>query len=464
MKTVELVKDLSEYPSETEWLEFKENYSGLNEIGEYISAISNAAAVCGRKEGYLIWGVRNGDHKIIGTDFQYNKDINNNEPFQNFLARQLSPSISFKFEEGEIEDRRFVILHIPSATKVPTAWQEKRYGRIGSSKVNLAKYPEREAELWDALKHGVPNIVNTPAPDQTLTFRKLLLYYAAKGLELREDSFENNLHLRTDEGKYNILAMLVADNGNIPVRFAIFDGLTKADRMYSVKEFGNDCLFYVIDRVMDYGSVLNIPQADERNRKGSRIDVPLFDQSAFNEAVINAFIHNDWLHMNAPMFTAYQDRIEILSHGGLPAEQTMEGFFRGDSRPRCPELARMFIQLHISEATGRGVPRIVKAYGKSAYEFGDGFIVTTLTYNRINTVVEDEVVEEPEDAYMVLSDGQKKILLELQKNPSLTIDELMRICNLSHSGVAKNLNTLKSKGILERRGNRRSGYWKINKW
>jgi len=40
--------------------------------------------------------------------------------------------------------------------------------------------------------------------------------------------------------------------------------------------------------------------------------------------VINAFVHNRWLDGNAPMFTAFQDRIEILSRGNLPPKQTLE--------------------------------------------------------------------------------------------------------------------------------------------
>jgi predicted HTH transcriptional regulator len=50
--------------------------------------------------------------------------------------------------------------------------------------------------------------------------------------------------------------------------------------------------------------------------------------SAFEKAAINAFVYNRWLDGNAPMFTAYQDRIEILSRGNLPPKQTMKVFLR----------------------------------------------------------------------------------------------------------------------------------------
>lgn len=478
MTTGELIRDLCEYPSETEWLEFKENLADENEIGEYISALSNAAAVSGRRESYLVWGVSNEEHKIVGTCFDYNRDAKTHEPFQNFLARQLVPSVAFHFDEDMVDGKRVVLLRVPAAVKVPTAWQGKRFGRIGSSKVNLAKYPERESDLWNSLRYGVATIVNTASPYQNLTFQKLFLYYAAKGIELRSDTFETNLHLKTEDGKYNILARLVADNSDIPVRFSIFAGKTKADKMYSVKEFGNTCLFYAIDRIRDFGTILNVPQADEVSREVTRRDVPLFNQSAYDEAVFNAFIHNDWMSMDAPMFTAYEDRIEILSHGNIPSDQTMDGFFRGDSRPRCPELAKMFIQLHISESSGRGVPRIVKAYGKSAFEFGDGFIVTTIPFQRIHSVEWVPKPQSPEvsglndisrrnsenqiqEPAIRLTENQRKVFMELHDNPNMTVEELAANCGLSHSGTAKILSVLKQRNLIERAGNRRNGYWKI---
>lgn len=88
-----------------------------------------------------------------------------------------------------------------------------------------------------------------------------------------------------------------------------------------------------LDKVLDYGDTINVPQADERNRKVERKEVMLFSDGAFREAVINAFAHNDWVHENFPMFSAFQDRIEITSMGTLPPTQTKEGFYRGISKP-----------------------------------------------------------------------------------------------------------------------------------
>ena len=84
------------------------------------------------------------------------------------------------------------------------------------------------------------------------------------------------------------------------------------------------------------------------------------------------------------MFTAYEDRIEIVSLGTLPPGQTKEGFFAGVSIPVNRKLSEIFLQLHISEKSGRGVPGIVHEYGEEAFEFKDNAIVVTIPLNRLD--------------------------------------------------------------------------------
>ncbi len=66
MKLTELLA----LPHETEWAEFKHNNDEPQMIGEYLSAISNAAALLGQPFGYIVWGVENGTHNVVGTTFK----------------------------------------------------------------------------------------------------------------------------------------------------------------------------------------------------------------------------------------------------------------------------------------------------------------------------------------------------------------------------------------------------------
>ena len=385
-KLISVVKDLISHKHEEEWFEFKENWYEPHELGVYISALSNVAALQGREYGYFVWGVENNTHKVVGTTFDVHQDVKN-EPLKHYLARQVTPDIGFQFDEVQYQGKRLVVMTIPAAVKMPTIFDGARYIRIGSSKENLMKYPEYESQLFQILRNGIPTVSNTESEYQDLTFNKLFLYFETKGVTLNRRTFKKNLGLLTTDGKYNLLAQLLSDDCHLPIRFAVFAGTDKASAMYSVKEFGYTCILYSLDQVLDYGKLLNIPQADERNRQTTRKEVPLFSASAFEEAVINAFVHNRWLDGNAPMFTAFQDRIEILSRGNLPPKQTMEGFFAGESVPVNQALSDVFIKLHITEHTGRGVPRITEAYGNDVIRFNENSIVVTIPFERLGQEV-----------------------------------------------------------------------------
>lgn len=56
-RLVDLIRELCMLPRETEWIEFKQNYAEPREIGEYISTLANAAALCGKPSAYLVWGI-----------------------------------------------------------------------------------------------------------------------------------------------------------------------------------------------------------------------------------------------------------------------------------------------------------------------------------------------------------------------------------------------------------------------
>ena len=52
----QIINELCLYDTEHEWFEFKENWFNASELGEYISALANSAALIGRKYAYFVWG------------------------------------------------------------------------------------------------------------------------------------------------------------------------------------------------------------------------------------------------------------------------------------------------------------------------------------------------------------------------------------------------------------------------
>jgi len=455
-----IIKDLIAHYSEEEWFEFKENWYEPNALGEYISSMSNVAAMLGEKTAYLVWGVTNDTHEVVGTTFNYHQDVKN-EPLEHYLSRKVSPDIGFEFVTLTMYRKRIVVLIIPAATKVPTSFDNTRYLRVGSSKVNLNKYPERESKLFDILRNGMPSLVTEKSDWQDLSFKKLFLYYEDRGITLNKKNFEHNLKLRTKDGEYNMLAQLLSDDSHIPIRVSIFRGIDKASPLYSVREFGNNCLLISLDKVIEYADVLNVLQADETNRRIARDEVALFDEDVFREAIINAFVHNKWVDGNAPMITIYSDRMEILSRGTLAPKQTMKGFYLGESVPVNQELSDVFLQLHISERSGRGVPKITKKYGKEAYEFRENSIVVKIPFFRISLNVGDKVRDNVGDKEKKLNPTRTRILEEMRNNPNVTHEQLEKLVGVGRTAIQNNISYLRNNGFIERIGSNKNGWWKV---
>lgn len=315
--------------------------------------------------------------------------------------------------------------------------------------------------LVKILGNCVETIETMPAKYQDLTFSKLFGYYGSKGIVLNEKTFVKNLGLKNEKGEFNMMAQLLSDDSHIPLRVSIFEGKTKGTNLFSVREFGNNCLLYTLDELLRYGDVLNLIRADERGRVVERKDVPLFENKAFREAVINAVLHNHWVSGNEPMISVFSDRIEILSRGTIPPAQTMEGFYLGESVPVNEKLSEIFLQLHISEKSGRGVPKITETYGKEAFTFRENSIVVTIPFTRIhereigNNVGYEVGIKKP------LNARRKKIVNEMRDNPNVTTAELHTILGISETAVENNINFLKDNGYIERIGAKKNGYWKV---
>lgn len=460
---IEFFKELISYKYEKEWLEFKTNWKNRDDIGEYISALSNVAALKKVHYAYMFWGIEDKTHEILGTNFDYDNE-EKGESLKHYISRQLTPSVNYEFESFEFELKRIVCLKIPAAKLIPTEFKKERYIRVGSSKETLRKYPHIEAELWAVLRNVNDNIINQESPKQNLEFNKLLVYYMSKGLRLKENTFKEELNFYVpNTKKYNILAYLMADENDITMRVSIFSGIKKSDNLYSVKDFGNQCILYTIDKVLEYLDVINILQTDETNRVVERKEVPLFDSKALREAILNAFIHNDWLDLNAPMISVFTDRIDILSYGSLPIGQTLEGFYEGKSEPRSKELAHIFLQLRISERSGRGVNKIIDSYGKEAFLIEDNFIKVTIKYNRVRTEnnIQNINVDTVIDISNKSSNNMNKILLEMRDNPNVTTNQLINLTGLNRTSVQKYIRRLKEENKVERIGSNKVGYWKV---
>jgi len=145
---IELVEYLRKFPKETDWLEFKTNYYNPEDIGQYISALSNAAALNGRQYGYLIFGIDDNSHEIVGTDIILKNKKKGNEELEPWVTRLLNPKIDFNFYNIVINKQNVSIIEIKRAEYTITKFRNTAYLRIGTNKKPLTDFIGKEKELW----------------------------------------------------------------------------------------------------------------------------------------------------------------------------------------------------------------------------------------------------------------------------------------------------------------------------
>ncbi|MDO8770109.1 MAG: ATP-binding protein [Burkholderiaceae bacterium] len=149
-----VLERLLRLPREQATVEFKSNWEQPSDIGQYISALANVAALQGHDRAWVVWGVQDASRAVTGTAFdpftQKVRDGANQTLFM-WLQVMTQPQADFDFHEVHFESCRVVMLEIHPARSAPVAFQHVRYIRVDSHLVKLAQYPDKEARLWAML-------------------------------------------------------------------------------------------------------------------------------------------------------------------------------------------------------------------------------------------------------------------------------------------------------------------------
>jgi ATP-dependent DNA helicase RecG len=369
-----LVRELRGLPAETEWVEFKANNADGQAIGEYISALANTAALMGKASGYLVWGIDDETHDVVGTSFRPRTERRGNEELESWLLRLLNPKADFRFHEITLDETRVVILEIERATRQPVQFQGVEYIRVGSYKKKLKEFPERERNLWRIFDR-VP-FEEIPAMQEVDDHIVLELldypsYFDLMGHRLPEGRTgvlaaleRERLIARNDAGSWSITslgAVLFAKTldsfpklaRKVP-RVIEYDGNS---RVSSARERsfvrGYACAFE--DMIGHLGGI--IPHNEVINR-ALRRDVPMYPEIAIRELMANALIHQDFfIGGSGPMVEVFTDRIEITNPGAPLVEA--ERFLDTPPRSRNEALASMMRRVGICEERGSGIDKVV---------------------------------------------------------------------------------------------------------
>lgn len=369
-----LIDKLRTLSNETEWVEFKHNNFDPDMIGEDISALANGAALNNRPFAYMLWGVHDKTHEVVGTIVDNQSLKIGKQEFDNWVRCMLSDNAEIEFHDAVATNgRRVVVLQISKATTRPISFKKVEYVRVGSYTKKLQDVPSRQTVLWDRLRssrfenevaatdlredqvlrlldtHAYFNHLDRPYPS---TSQGVIRYLVDEEL-VRED--DNGLFLITNAG-----AMLFARD------LGAFAGL-KRKKIRISRYFGDNRLSPSRDEVIDAGYAVDFPgtirlihamtPSEEVATKDLREERNGYPDLAIREAVANALIHQDLsVSGTSPTIEIFNNRMEI-TNPGAPMVDPMR-IIDAPPRSRNESSAALMRRMRMCEEKGTGWDKI----------------------------------------------------------------------------------------------------------
>lgn len=366
-----LLDRLLREPGENDWLEFKVNNADPMDIGEYVSALANAAMLAGRDRAFLVFGIEDKTKRRIGTNVRLSELRHGNENFANWLNRLIEPRLVLDMTDFECDGVPFAIIGIDPAYDRPVRFKGSEFIRIGENKRRLLDLPEHERSLWLVVgRRRFESAVAEPnvAPQQVLAKLDPGPLFDLTGepepnndVEVLRKMTERGFLIDNLEGRYDITnlgAILLARD---VTRFPSISG--KATRI--IKYTGRDKSRSEFEQEGRKGYALGFTgmmkflierlPTTERYINGVRRTVKKYPEIAIREIIANALIHQDFTLSGAgPVIEIYDNRIEVTNAGNslIGVDRMLD-----ERRSRNEKLAATMRGFGLCEERGGGLDK-----------------------------------------------------------------------------------------------------------
>ena len=370
-----IIEEARKYLYEQPWIEFKHNNCDPQEIGEYISALSNTATLFNQEHAFLIWGIDDKTHAIVGTSFVPQEAKVGNQGLELWISTQLDPQIQFYFHTTKIEEYPIVLLEISCAHSAPVKFRGVDYIRIDSYKKKLKNFPDTERELWAIFsKKPFEAMIAMENVSGDFVLRELdyASYFELLSQDLPSDKAKILEALTNDKminmaetGNYNITnlgAILFAK------RLSDFQTLTrKAVRVIkyegngrigaaSKEQVANKGYACEFEGLIMY--ITNLLPNNEVMGQALRKVVPMYPDIAVRELVANCLIHqNFFMQGTSPLIEIFSDRMEITNPGSPLIDKAR--FVDHPPISRNEQLASFMRRIGVCEERGSGYDKVV---------------------------------------------------------------------------------------------------------
>lgn len=442
---------------ESETVELKEVV--VDDIKKEIIAFANCDG------GKLYIGVRD-DGTVIGLDNADSVSLQ----ISNMVRDAIKPDITmFLHYETIVENgKNVVVVDIQRGTDRPYYLAKKGmrpegvYVRQGYSSVPATDtairrmIKETDGDRFEAMR----------CLNQDLTFEA-----TKKEFELRKTDFGpqqmRTLKLIDRDGLYSNLALLLSDQCVHTIKVAVFQG-TDQTIFKDRREFTGS-LMQQMNEVYDFIDFRN--QTRATIEKLYRVDVRDYPEVAVREALLNLLVHRDYSFSASAFISIYEDRIEFVSIGGLMPGIDLEDVMVGISVCRNQDLANVFYRLHLIEAYGTGMGKIMKAYEsmqvKPVIETTKNAFKIILPNINAKYETENATVKTKSGTPVTvhtekkLSDEEEKILEYARKHGAITRNDVIGLLEVSASTAARVIRKMVKTNLLEQKGKARNTHYTI---
>ena len=374
MTTQELDKILSNalaLPAENEVIEFKEGGAGFsfNEIGQYFSALSNEANLRGKPYAWLIFGVENKKHKIVGSP--YRKERKGLDSLKKELGERLTGNISFiEIYELQKPEGRVIMFQIPSAPKgIPIEFNGFYYARANESLVglNIEKIDRirNQSRNYDWSSEIIPNATfDDLDPEAILKARE---FYKEKHLALADEvdgwsdvTFLNKAKV-TLNGKITNTAILLL--GKAESGYLLSPAVAHITWLLKEGQSGyahfNTPFILTVQKTLDCIRNLQYSYMVGQDSLFPKV-VSRYDSWAIRELLNNCVAHQDYSRSSRIIVEEYNNRL-VFRNAGRFIPESVEEVIRHDSPQeyyRNPFLTDAMVNLNMIETIGSGIKKI----------------------------------------------------------------------------------------------------------
>ncbi len=435
---IALVDRLRGLPRETEWLEFKHNNADPQEIGEYLSALANQAALLNQPRGYLIFGIEDASHAVVGTRFDpYTAKAKGNQDLLPWLAAHLQPNPGIEPHCLDHPDGRVALLAVGPARGRPVEFQGQGYCRAGTSKTKLTNHPEKARRLWS---QGVDWSAAVCEGASLADLDPEAIAKAREQFQIKHPQQAQELTSWDDRTFLNKARLL--RQGAITHTAVLLLGRSEAATLLSpavakvswiLKDAGNHELDYahigppfllagdqLLQRLRNL-TVRALPSGTLFPQELSQ-----YDPWVLREALHNAIAHQDYLRHGRITVVEFPDRVLITNVGDfLPG--TIRTVIEQDAPQelyRNPMLADAMVELNLIDTQGGGIKRMFETQRRRSFPLPDYDLSTS---DRVQVTIPGRILDERYTRLLMqqpdLSLTQVILLDRIQKGLPISRDE-----------------------------------------